>query len=383
MKGMNLKMLGKWGLCAPLLLAFGCASFELTSTPVADVYEKGEKVARTPYNFDLVAGQRLFTLKCPGYVEEEVPVSPLDPMRVHIPLRRVGRTRIETLPGGATVLRSKDREKLGVTPCGLRLAAQERVLIEKRGFEPVEYDLIPNERYVVELKPLAGFKSAFYKEINFVSDQGPVEIHNREVGKRIGITPVQLSILAGSELEYRLDGFRPRMVLISRTTPRLVRIELDPISFVTLRGPSGAVVYRAGGTKPLGKVPYTIEISGDTLFEVRKEGCYASNIAVAPGSSSEIDVTLKEIPYKTIVTTPAGAEIYRLGGIEKLGESPYTTIVDGERIFEIKKKGFQTSVIGMGADSPARLNVPLTAAQRDDPDAAALGELDSPVIGTY
>ena len=183
--------------------------------------------------------------------------------------------------------------------------------------------------------------------------------------------------------EYRLDGFRPRVVLISRTTPRLVRIELDPVSFVTLRGPSGAVVYRAGGTEPLGKVPHTIEINGDALFEVRKEGCYASNIAVAPGSPSEIDVILEEIPYKTIVTTPSGAEIYRLGGIEKLGESPYTTIVDGERIFEIKKKGFQTSVIGMGADSPARLNVPLTAAQRDDPDAAALGELDSPVIGTY
>ncbi len=383
MKGMNLKMLGKWMLCAPLLLVFGCASFELTSTPGADVYENGEKVASTPYNFDLVTGQRLLTLKRPGYVEVEVPVSPLDPKRLHIPLQWIGRTRIETLPGRATVLRVGDREKLGVTPCGLRLSVPERVWIEKKGFEPVEYDLIPNERYVVELKPLGGFKSAFYKEINFVSEQGRVEIHDRVAGERIGITPVRLSILAGSELEYRLDGFRPRMVLISRTASRQVRIELDPICFVTLCGPPGAAVYRAGGTEPLGKVPYTIEISGDTLFEVRKEGCYASNVAVAPGTSSEIDVTLKEIPYKTIVTTPAGAEIYRLGGIEKLGESPYTTIVDGERIFEIKKKGFRTAVIGMGAGSPARLNVPLTAAPRDDPDAAALGELDSPVIGTY
>jgi len=383
MKGINLKILGKWVLCAPLLLAFGCASFELTSTPVADVYEHGEKVASTPYNFDLVTGQRLLTLKRPGYVEVEVPVSPLDPKRLHVPLQWVGRTRIETLPGQATVLRASDREKLGVTPCGLRLAAPERVRIEKKGFEPMEYDLTPNEHYVVELKPLGGFRSAFYKEINFVSDQGRVEIHDRVAGERIGITPVRLSILAGSELEYRLDGFRPQMALISKTAPGQVHIELDPICFVTLRGPAGAAVYRAGGTEPLGKVPYTIEITGDTLFEVRKEGYYASNVAVAPESSLEIDVTLKEIPYKTIVTTPAGAEIYRLGGLEKLGESPYTTIVDSERVFEIKKKGFRTSVIGMGAGSPTQLTVPLAAAPRGDPDAAALGELDSPVISTY
>ena len=248
MKGMNLKMLGRWVLCAPLILAFGCASFELTSMPVADVYENGEKVASTPYYFDLVTGQRLLTLKRPGYVEVEVPVSPLDPKRLHIPLQWVGRTRIDSLPGRATVLRAKDREKLGVTPCGLRLSAPERVLIEKKGFEPVEYDLTPNERYVVELKPLGGFKSAFYREIKFISDQGPVLIFDRVAGENIGTTPVRLSLEAGSALEYRLKGFNSKLVLISKTSPMLVNIKLDPITTVTLRGPEGSKVYRAGGT---------------------------------------------------------------------------------------------------------------------------------------
>jgi hypothetical protein len=383
MKEMNLRWFGKGMLCVPLLLAFGCASFELTSVPIADIYENGEKVASTPYHFDLLTGQRSFTLKCPGYVEVEIFISPLDPKHQHYPLEWVGRTRIETLPGRATVLQLPDRKKLGVTPCGLHLSKPVRVLIEKKGFEPIEYDLVPNERYVVELKPLGGFKSAFYREINFVSDQGPVSIYDRVAGERIGTTPVQLSIEAGSALEYRLEGFESKPVLISKKGPRRVNIKLDPITTVTLRGPAGASVYRAGGTEPLGKVPYTTAISGDTLFEVRKEGFYNSSIAVAPGSASGINVALKKIPYKTIVTTPAGAEIYRLGGLEKLGESPYTTIVDSERVFEIKKKGFRTSIIGMGSGSPAQLNVPLAAAPRDDPDAAALGELDSPVISTY
>lgn len=383
MNGINFRRLGKWMLCMPLLLAFGCASFELTSTPPSSVYENGEKVAGTPYHFDLMSGQRMFTLKRPGYVDVEVPISSLDPKRLHIPMQWVGRTRIDSLPGGATVVRTDDGEQLGVTPCGLRLSAPVRVLIEKKGFEAVEYDLVPNERYVAELKPLGGFKSAFYKELHFISGQGRVAIYDRVAGERIGITPVRLSIQAGSELEYRLKGFQPKTALISKTGPRQVRIELEPISIVTLRGPVGASVYRAGGVKPVGKVPYTIEITGDTLFEVRKEGFYDSAVAVAPGSPLEIDVALKKIPYKTIVTTPAGAEIYRLGGHEKLGVSPFTTVVDGERIFEIKKRGFKSEVVGMGAESPAHLNVALSTLPRDDPDAAALGELDSPAIGSH
>lgn len=383
MKETNLIQGVKWLFFVPLLLAFGCASFELTSVPPADIYENGEKVARTPYLFDLVSGTRVLTLKRLGYVEVEVSVSPLDPKRLHYPLEWVGRTRIDSLPGRATVVRLSDQKTLGVTPCGLHLSRPERVLIEKKGFESREYDLVPNQSYIAELKPLGGFKSTYYREINFISDQGPVAIYDRVAGEKIGTTPIQLSIEAGSALEYRLKGYVSKPVLISKIGPRLVHIELDPITTITLQGPEGAAVYRAGGTKPVGKIPYTTQISGDTLFEVRKEGYYTSNIAVAPGSSPGIDVTLKEIPYKTIITTPAGAEIYRVGGLEKLGVSPFTTIVDSERIFEIKKKGFRTSVIGMGAGSPAQLQVPLTAAPRDDPDAAALGELDSPVISTY
>lgn len=383
MKSMSLRRLGKWVLCVPLVLAFGCASFELTSVPEADIYENGEKVARTPYRFDLVSGQRVFTLKRAGYVEVVVPVSPLDPKRQHYPLEWVGRTRIESLPGGATVLRATDLEEIGTTPCSLYLAASERVLIKKKGFESVERDLIPNERFVAELKPISGFSSAFYRQITFLSDQGPVEIHDRVAGERVGVTPVRLSVQAGSELEYRLAGFRSKKALISKVGPGQVRIELDPITIVTLRGPEGAAVYRAGGIEPVGKVPYTTEISGDTLFEVRKDGFYDTAIALAPGSPAELDVTLKKIQYKTIVTTPAGAEIYRMGGHEKIGESPFTAIVDGERIFEIKKPGFKTEIVGMGVDSPSQLSISLSSLPRDDPDAAALGELDNPAIGSH
>lgn len=373
----------KWILCVPLLLLFGCASFELTSVPSADIYENEEKIATTPYRFKLLSGGRALTLKRSGYVEEEVFVSSLDPKSLHFELEWVGRTRIDTFPHGADVIRASDGVKLGVSPCGLRLAVPETILIKKTGYDSEELDLTPNQRYVIELNPTGGFQSAFYKKIGFSSDQGKIEIYDRVAGERIGITPVQLTIEAGTEIEYRLVGYRPRLMLISKKAPHRIHIELEAITTVTLTGPPGAQVYRAGGLERLGEVPFTVEVDSSTMFELKKEGYYDSSIAVAPGSPNNLAVELKKIPYKTIVTTPAGAEIYRIGGLEKLGESPFTTIVNEERIFEIKKKGFRTSVIGMGSGSPEQLNVPLTVAPRDDPDAAALGTLDSPVISTY
>ncbi len=378
-----LQIVARWALCLPLLLAFGCASFELSSEPPADIYEHDEKIAVTPYHFSLMSGMRHFTLKIPGYVEEVVPVSSLDSRQIHFQMERVSRTRIDTFPGGATLIRTRDQVRRGFTPCALRISVPETVLIRLDGFETIELDLVPNEHYKIELNPIRGFQSALYKKVAFTSSLGPVEIYDRLAGKIIGTTPVQLKVEVGSELEYRRAGYKSRTVLISKRAPYLISIDLEALAVVTLTAAPGTQVYRAGGIECIGEVPLTIEIEGNALFELKKEGYYDSTIAVAPGSPARLAVELKEIPYKTIITDPAGADIYRLGGIEKLGTSPFKTIVEGERVFEIKKSGFKSEIIGMGSDSPAQLNVPLATAPRDDPDAAALGTLDSSVISTY
>jgi len=372
----------RFTLCLTMLLAFGCASFEITSMPTADIYENGAKIGTTPYSFSLMSGERRFTLKRAGYVDEEVVVSSLDDPELHYRMRWVGRTRIDTLPRGARVTKAISGELLGTAPFGYRLAEPEDVRIELDGFEPVEIEIEPNETYLIELKPKGGFKSVFYKQILFVSDSGPVEIFDRMAGERVGVTPVELDIEAGTELEYRSAGCRTQVALISKNAPRRIRISLEPLTKVTLVGPEGAGVYRPGGTRQLGKLPFTIEVDRDVMYEVRKQGYYDSSLVLTPGMPSEINVNMKKIPYKTIETTPPGAEVYRLGGLEKLGTTPYRTMVDNERVFEIKKPGFHPKVIGVGPGSPVSLDVPLVPA-RDDPDAAAISTLDSPVVDSF
>ena len=62
---------------------------------------------------------------------------------------------------------------------------------------------------------------------------------------------------------------------------------------------------------------------------------------------------------------------------------PLKTIVDGERLFEIKKKGYQSSVVEWGLHLRKNLNVPLSLVPRVDPDAAAIGTLDSESIESF
>ncbi|MEE9368446.1 MAG: PEGA domain-containing protein [Pontiella sp.] len=378
-----LKLFIRGALLLSMTLVFGCSSFLLTSAPQADIYENGEKIGQTPYEFNLMSGNRAFTLKRFGYVEREVRVTSMDPKRLNIPLQWVGSTRIETRPPGATVLRITDKKELGTTPCGLHLKRTERVLITLNGFESVERDLEPNQRYVVELKSKSGFKSAFYKDSMFVSDQGPVAIYDRIAGERIGITPVRLNIEVGRALEYRLDGHKSKFTLISRTAPLRIEIKLEPLTRVLITGPAGTAVYRAGSNEVLGKVPHIVDVDGHAMFKLKKEGYYEQQVSIYPGAPSQMQVELKEIPYKTIITDPPGAEVYRLGGFEKLGVAPFRTVIDGERVFEIKKKGYKSTIIGMGPGSPSQMTIPLSTMPRDDPDAAAIGTLDSHVIESF
>lgn len=372
------------GLAAIAALSLtGCSTFHLSSSPTAEVYENGERIGTTPMGFNLMSGQRVFTLKKYGYVEEEVKVSSLDSKKQHIEMQWVGRTRIDTQPPGAEVVRIEDDEVLGITPVGLHLSRPDRVILKLKGYESVERDLSPNESYVVELKPKAGFKSAFYKDIRFSSEQGPVEIYDRVAGERIGVAPVELKLEAGSALEYRLEGHTSEFALISRNAPHNMVIELEPLKRVTIVGPEGAALYRAGGVEQLGKLPLTIEVDGTMIYEIHKDGFHVKSVGVSKTSPDRLRVEMKAIPRKTIVTQPEGGEVWRLGGLEKLGDTPYETTVEGERVFEIRKKGYKTSTIGLGPDSPRQTLVPMNVIPRDDPDAAAIGEIDSEHLDSY
>lgn len=364
-------------------LSCGCSTFQLTSTPNADIYEKDKRIGSTPFEFDMMPGHRTFVLKHYGYVEEELTVASLDRKQIHVVMEFIGKTRIDSEPPGAQVVRIEDGEILGTTPCALYLPRPDRVVLQLRGHERFEQDLTPNHMYMVELEPTPGFQEASFREIDFVSDQGEVKIYDRAAGVQIGSTPVSLRVRAGTALEYRLEGYEPAFNIVSRNAPRRIVIQMQALTTVTLEGPEGAEVYRAGGLEKIGTLPFRVQTRGNALFDIKKEGYYDHSVAVAPDTPSTLTIELKKIPYKTIETNPPGADVYRLGGLEKLGTAPFKTIVEDERVFEIKKKGYRSTMIGMGPTSSSTLSVPLTPLLADDPNAAAIGTLSDDTVESF
>ena len=96
------------GLCiGSVVLGSGCASFELTSIPEGAVlFEGTERIGSTPYPFDQFSGERIFTVKKSGYVEQEVLVSSLDQKSVEVQLDRVKTTVLNTVPTDVRVVRT-------------------------------------------------------------------------------------------------------------------------------------------------------------------------------------------------------------------------------------------------------------------------------------
>lgn len=366
-----------------LLMMSGCSSFELTAWPPAEVYENNERIGTTPYTFSLVSGSRDLTLRRMGYVDREISITAVDPKRQHFELDWVALTELNSLPEKARVLSAADGNVLGVTPCRLHLARPQDVVLMLPGFEEMTATLTPNRKHVVELKPVHGFKASFIRSIYFTSQQGAVEIYDPVAGEKVGITPVRLRVEAGSTLEYRLAGHAAGHGLISRNAPHRIDIKLKPIAEVELCGPVGALVYRAGDSESIGMVPHTVRVDRTEVFEVRMQGYYDRAVTVAPGSPRRINVELERIPRKTIVSDPPGGEVYRLGALEKLGIAPLTILVEDESVFEIRKEGYKTCIIGVGPSSPEQLSVTLTPVPEGAPNEAAVRAFDNAVLKRF
>lgn len=345
-----------------VVILSGCASFELHSNPEgALVYENERSIGTTPYSFTLFSDKREFTVQKEGYVEQVVSISPLDRKQMQLNLVRILKTSVHTVPPGAAVERSVNGAKLGKTSLDLRLAKPESVVLTKKGYEPRTIKLVPNQVYRIELKALEGFR-----EIAISSTPTGVSISNRSIGDKIAETPALITAEEGTEFEFRKEGYRPQIIMVNKRSPENVHIAMVPLSTVTIRSEEGAAVYLAGSSDQVGEVPYTEHIENDRIFEIRKEGYYPAIVAATADESIQIDVPLKKIPFKSICTTPAEAEIFRFGRHELLGMSPLNLLVDSERLIEIRKEGYEPQVLSIGSDSPETIDLILKKTPAND-----------------
>jgi hypothetical protein len=356
---MNMKTLLNMGAASAVLLSLtlsGCAPVTLDSKPGnADVYIKssGKFVGTTPVDVNLIANTKEVLVSKDGFFSKTVKLSPIDPESVTVVLQRRDKVLVLSKPEGAELF-VEGVGRVGRTPYRIDYKKPHRKFLVKAPGYAAQTVVVPED-------PEGNVMVDLERDNSVVIESNPknADVFDLE-GNLLGTTPLAVYALQTKTLELRKDGYYTTEVDIDAETesPHVVVMDREPIIIVT-SVPEGATVVHRGVT--LGRTPYRQLVQKDMDLEIRFPRHYTKEITVAPDSPRQIDVELRMKPYVTITSKPAGAELYRSGGVELLGTTPIEVLIEKDMAFEMHKPGHDVKAFTLSPESSRQVTVPLIA----------------------
>ncbi len=347
------KILMAIGMVA-VLGATGCTSVTVTSTPPgAKVYKKqgNQLIGKTPLKVKLVAANKEYVLRKEGYFSKTVVVSPTDSASTSIELQRRQRVLVLTDPPGAE-LYVKDVGRVGATPYQMDYSKPYRTFeVRMPGYDPkmVTVSDDPEGNVIVELDR--------GDALLVVSKPKNAEVYDLE-GNSVGVTPLSVPASEKQTYEMRKDGYYTVQFKVDEETksPLVVELKREPIILVQTE-PAGAYVVHRGVT--LGQTPFRHLVKEDMEIEIKADRYYTQEIMIGPDSPRTIELALEPLPYVTINSDPAGAQLYRSGGVEYIGATPIEVLVEKDSAFELHKKGYKVKPFMLSPAASSEVTVPL------------------------
>ncbi len=315
----------------------------------ADLYVEGEgRVGRTPYRMDYDKPYRTFEVRSLGYAAQTftVPEDPED--HITITLDRDDAVMVVTKPKNAMIF-DLDGNNLGNTPLSIPASEERTFEIRKDGYYSQQFTLNEESEspVVIELE----------REPIILVHTEPTGAYIVHRGVTLGQTPFRQLVTEDMEIEIKADRYYPKKITLAPESPRVVEVALQPKPYVTIQSdPSGAQLYRSGGIELVGATPIEVLIEKDTAFEIHKAGYDIKAFMLSPNASSDVTVPLVKslaANEKTILidSEPSGAEVYRPGGAELIGTTPFEQRVRGERTYELHLTGYKTKIVTVATDS--------------------------------
>ena len=327
-----------------------CDRVLIITEPVgAELHVEGiGRVGVTPYKVDYDQPHRTFIVKAFGYAAQTFTV-PEDPeSHIIINLEREETINLVTKPKNAEVF-DLDANHLGSTPLAIPASEERTYEIRKDGYysRQITVDGGTENPFVIELErePVVMVKS----------EPAGARIEHR--GVALGQIPFRHLVPEKMDIVIKTDRYYDRHITLTPDSPRVIDIELEPMPYVTISSdPEGAMLYRSGGIELVGATPVEVLIEKDTAFELHREGYDIKPIMLSPESSTSVTVPMVQslaALEKTIRidSTPTGAEVYRPGGAELIGKTPFEQRVRGERTFELHLDGYRTKIVTVATDS--------------------------------
>lgn len=308
------------------------APFTIHSVPEgAAVYRAGgtTPVGTTPYKSHIFHFERTYEVRMDGFFNEPVLVDYNAAEDIFVKLRALP-VLLYTKPD-ADVYAAGSDTPLGNTPLDMDVYHEDRT-----------YTLKAKDYYDKEITIGLATKTPMVIEL----DRRPIitlttvpegtEIYENDTLFATGTMTEE--ILTNRTFELRKEGYFKKTVELTSTSPYEMSVELVPLPVITIQSvPEGATVYMVGDDKPLGKAPLKLTIEKATSFEVKADRYYPETFTVEPKTQTA-KAMLNAMPYVTLTSAPAGAEVYLDGKL--LGTTPLEQLIEKETTYEIRQEGY-------------------------------------------
>jgi hypothetical protein len=291
-------------------------------------------------------GDKNFVVRKDRYFDEPVKLDFDSPREVDLKLRPVP-VLVYSKPD-ADIYEAGSETSIGRTPMKVSVYDKERSYTLKKADyydQNITVGLSAPDPIVVKLerRPIVTISAV------------PAGVEVYENGKLIGVAPVREEISTPRTFELRKPGYFTKSGTLTGAPPYEVSIELRAFPVITVTAtPAGAQISRAGGL--IGKDSAKLSVGEQTVLEVSANRYYTQSVTLTPESAAQVNIALKAMPYVTINSHPAGAEVMIAG--KSVGIAPVEQLIEKDTVVELRKEGFITKTATLtGADKQVTITL--------------------------
>ncbi len=313
------------------------SDFTIHSVPEgAGVYKAGgdRMMGTTPFKGHIFHFDHNYEVKLEGFFDQKVLIDYNTTEDVYVKLRALP-VLVYTKPG-AEIYEADATKPLGKTPLEVAVYHEDRTYtLKAKDYydKEITIGLATETPMVLELdrRPI----------ITLVAAPDGTEIYEND--ELFATTTMTEEILTNRTFELRKEGYYSKTIELTSTSPYDIDVELVPLPIITIKTtPADATIYLAGKDAPLGKGEVVLTIEEETSFEVKADRYYAETFTVT-AKSQLAEVNLDAMPYVTITSDPAGAEVLLDGTV--LGVTPLEQLIEKETTYEIRQDGYQSQTV--------------------------------------
>lgn len=328
-------------LAAGLLLS-ACAPVTLDSRPSgATVYDaSGQAVlGTTPYDTHILINDKNFVLKKDRFKDQAVQL-PFDAEEKMVVTLQAKPILLSSVPPADIYFGDAD-SAAGRTP--LKVAVQQKarqVTLKADGYydKTIPLSTETPDPFVVNLdrRPIVEIRTS------------PAGVEVRENGTVLGTAPLSAEIEESRTFEFSKEGYFTKTVTLKGAPPYRVDVELDAYPEISVQTkPVDAQISLDG--KPLGTAPVSLKVGRPLSITANADRYYEKTVQLTPESDRDVTVELEAMPYVTVQSDPADAEITADG--KSLGTAPVEILVEKPMTVQAAKDGYQPAEVTLSPDS--------------------------------